>query len=153
MNPLLTWRSALLVGAALLAASCDSGVGHVHANLDPKCEVTVDGVTHFVGDAQCFKSFPSQQFSGYWVTGHEYSAFYKNRQILPPEYDPDAVWLDLSPGANATAKAMEHGVEQIFEVEFEGRDPGRKGFFGHLGMSKRGVYVDRFLKLKEVHRP
>jgi hypothetical protein len=139
----------LAAGIALLAGGCDSGVGHVHYILDATCEVTLDGVTHFVGEPKCFKAFPSKRFSGYWVQGQEYSAFYRDRQSIPTGYDPEAVWLEVSEEAHSQAEAIRHGTSQVLEVSFEGRDPGRNGFFGD-GLSKRGIFVDRFLKLEEI---
>ena len=141
-----------IVGVALLIGGCGSDLQHALTSSGQPCEVLVDGVKYFVGDEACFRALPMTTMSGYWVHDHEYSVFYKGLQAVPPGYDDNASWLDLSKEARAKAPPLLDSQSDLFEVTFVGVDPDRVGMFGN-GTRKRGVFADRILKLKQVSRP
>jgi hypothetical protein len=135
---------------ALSVAVVSCSKGDRTATLTSECMSEIGGVSYFLGDEHCYRLFPIREMSGFWVSGHEYSSFYRNRSSVPEGFDPAAVWLSLSHDAYTAAEPFLDGTWRIFQVSFRGTEPGIDGIYGHQGMSKRGVFVDRFLTLKEV---
>ena len=89
-----------------------------------------------------------ESLTGYWVTGHEYSVFYKDAKALPPESDTDenVVWLET------TRTGPMDGRRHVFEVSFIGVYSDRLGFYGN-GAFRRGAYAKSFTSVKEIRQP
>src|ERR1044071_9133937 len=80
--------STLLI---LLATACGTG-GSKGGAESTSCTERVGGEVLggevlFVGEARCLAALPQAELSGYWVSGHEYSVFYNNKQDI--KHEPD----------------------------------------------------------------
>ena len=107
----------------------------------------------FMAEEACYRALKkTDTFSGYWVTGPEYSVFYPDAKSLTLEFDTDAVWLDTSKELNTQVQPLMDWKGHVAEVEFIGIESNRPGFYGHMGAFKRGILVTRFMRLKEVDK-
>jgi len=62
------------------------------------------------------------------------------RRFIWLELDPPAGWEDTPPGG-------------LYAVDFIGRRSLFRGFFGHFGMSRNEVIVDRLISIRQVEAP
>jgi hypothetical protein len=95
-------------------------------------------------------TLPQEEITGYWVSGHEYSVFYTNRQDIKHEPDADAAWLFVSREAElALNDKVRPGEWQVFAIRFIGSKSSMRGIYGP-GPFKAGVLVARVLEIDEV---
>jgi hypothetical protein len=140
--------------AAVLAPACGSDLQHTQTRNNTPCEELLGGEKLFMGEEVCFRALKQTgTFSGYWVTGPEYSVFYRDRESVSLQFNTDAVWLELSEKTYAEAKPFMDWKGHVAEVTFVGIESNRPGFYGHFGAFRRGILVDHFLKLKEIAQP
>ncbi len=130
------------------AGACGSKQSTGGAKADKPCERPIDNVTYFLGTASCLETLPLENLTGYWVTGHEYSVFYRDPKSIPRETDAVAneVWLETG------RLGPLDGRRRVFEVSFIGVYSDRIGFYGN-GAYKRGAYAKRFTRVKEIRQP
>lgn len=137
-----------LCGALLfiLVTGCDAGVG-----AEPKsCAERLGGEILFVGEAHCLATLPHEELFGYWVSGHEYSVFYTNKQDIKHEPDARAAWLFLSAAAEDAVKGkLRAGDWQVFAIKFVGAKSTRRGIY-RPGPFESGVLVDQIIEISEI---
>ena len=137
-----------LCGALLfiLVTGCGTGVG-----AEPKsCTERLGGEILFVGEARCLATLPHEELSGYWVSGHEYSVFYTNKQDIKHEPDARAAWLFLGGAAEGAVKGiLRAGDWQIFAIKFVGVKSTRRGIYGP-GPFESGVLVNQVIEISEI---
>jgi hypothetical protein len=135
--------SALIV---FLVTACSAGP-RAESNA---CTERLGGEILFVGEARCMATLPQEEISGYWVSGHEYSVFYANKQDIKHDLDRDAPWLFVSSDAEAAVKdKVRPGEWQVFAIRFIGTKSSMRGIYGP-GPFKAGVLVLRILEINEV---
>lgn len=135
--------SALLI---FLVTACGAGP-RAESNA---CTERLGGEILFVGEARCMATLPQEEISGYWVSGHEYSVFYTNRQDIKHDPDADAAWLFVSSDAEVAVKdKVRPGEWQVFAIRFIGSKSSVRGIYGP-GPFKAGVLVVRILEINEV---
>ena len=114
------------------------------------CTERLGGETLFVGEARCMATLPQEEIAGYWVSGHEYSVFYTNREDIKHEPDADAAWLFVSREAELAMNGkVRPGEWQVFAIRFIGSKSSMRGIYGP-GPFKAGVLVARVLEIDEV---
>jgi hypothetical protein len=95
---------------------------------------------------------------GIWSKGYEESAFYPGRASPPTDSTPRPhLWLSAQPGAfspeqegKIAAICAEHC---LLHLDFIGRRTSVEGHYGHMGMSKHILVIDRVLKAVPVSEP
>jgi hypothetical protein len=133
----------------MFVGGCDSQQSDARNTGSGACKRHEDGAWAAAAQRECFRSFPKQTISGYWVAALEASQFYTDRTSALAVSGSD-VWLELSPEVRASMTSTSEPGAQVFEVRFEGRRPELPGPFGHFGMYGRLVYVERFLQLSKI---
>jgi hypothetical protein len=114
------------------------------------CTERLGGEILFVGEARCLANLPQEEISGYWVSAHEYSVFYANKQDIKQDPDPDAAWMFVSSDAETAVKdKVRPGEWQVFAIRFIGSKSSARGIYGP-GPFKAGVLVVRILEIDEV---
>src|SRR4029450_4393243 len=139
----------LMVAVLWLACACQSETARTEVRTE-KCMFTANRSKFFIGDTECLAALPHTVIAGYWVTDHEYSVYYPDKNGIEVTYDEQAVWLNLSSGAESATKQMvRNGRRQIFEIKFVGSISKIPGVYGN-GRFKSGALVDRFLSIREL---
>jgi hypothetical protein len=145
-----TTTTSMLAFIVILGSGCEADLEQLRTKEGYPCEVVFEGTKYFLGDPTCFRALPEKTMRGFWVSGHEYSAFFRERPPYPPDFKADVTWLQLSNAARAVVDPRTHDGElHLFEVEFRGRDANRLGIYGS-GPSSRGAFAERFTIFKEV---
>ena len=133
----------------LLTAGCGTGESHGGAESDSCTERLGDEVL-FVGEARCLATLPQELLEGYWVSGHEYSVFYTDKQDIKQEPDANAAWLFLGSEAEVAVKdKLRAGEWQVFAIKFSGAKSTARGVYGP-GPFESGVLVTRLIAIDEI---
>ncbi len=140
----------IAIALATLLTACGTNTGNQPAVEPKSCTTRVGSEIEFVGEPRCLAKLPQEELSGYWVSGHEYSVFYSNKEDIKHEPDAQASWLFLSDAANAAVRdKLREGEWQVFAISFLGMRSTARGVYGP-GPFKGGVLVARVLHLEEV---
>jgi hypothetical protein len=99
-----------------------------------------------MSDDKCYRFGEPQHWQGTWDLAMESSTFCPAQLNCPAKPD-DAPWLEFSGVRPAEAKFPPGGV---FAIEFIGRRNLLPGTFGHFGMAKSELIVDRLISIKPV---
>lgn len=99
---------------------------------------------------ECFKFDRPRRWEGIWWHSMENSTFCPAPARDCPEDPERELWLDFS-GAKPPAAVYPPGG--TFAVEFIGRRNVGGGAFGHFGMFRNQVIVDRLISLKQIEPP
>jgi uncharacterized protein YbdZ (MbtH family) len=120
-------------------------------NAPAPCFTTVGTEALFTGSMECMRKLPQREIHGFLVTGHEYSAFYRERTDIPAGWDAEATRMSFSPEAWAQVeeKWRPSGEPAIFEITFIGSIAEMKGYYGN-GLSTRGAWAERVVDIEEV---
>jgi hypothetical protein len=133
----------------ILVTACSNGGNQAGAE-SKSCTERLGGEILFVGEARCLAALPQEKLSGFWVSGHEYSVFYNNKEDIQLEPDAQAAWLFLSSEAEVRVEhKMRAGEWQVFAISFVGVKSTARGIYGP-GPFEAGVLVTRILKIDEV---
>lgn len=101
----------------------------------------------------CFRFTPPHRMRGLWrnqFEGSEYCEGSSGKCPDPKETAETGIWLEMRsplPGANDTPPGG------LYAIDFVGRRSVGAGMFGHFGMAKNEVIVDRLLSIREVEAP
>lgn len=101
------------------------------------------------GMDQCFRFGASKHWQGLWYSGFEDSEFCDEPAAKCPNVGTD-VSLDFGSAEPKEARFPPGG---LYAVEFIGRASLYPGTFGHMGMSKNEVLVDRLISIRTVRAP
>jgi hypothetical protein len=103
---------------------------------------------------ECFRFSKSQRMQGLWRNQFEGSEFCESSDRRCPDpktaADPESfIWLELE---------LPAGYEDtppggLYAIDFVGRRSLGGGMFGHFGVAKHEVLVDRLLSIKLVEAP
>lgn len=156
----------------LLLAAChrqqpvmtDEQLGEIRAaapGISDDClrKVQFGGLNAMPPEDQCFAFGPPKRMRGLWRTYFEGSLFCPepartcepSKEGKGPEgYFVNDIWLHV---ADPIWKARNdaHDFEtSLYAVDFIGRRNERPGFFGHMGLSRNEVIVDRMIAAKRM---
>jgi hypothetical protein len=117
-----------------------------------------DGSGGELWEERCYRFGPSGHMHGLWRNAFEGSQFCAAPARQCPDRPPaqkvdhyrDNVWLQF--------RAFPRGWDDtppggLYLVDFIGRSSQYEGIFGHMGMSKYEVIVDRLLSIKLLEAP
>lgn len=98
----------------------------------------------------CFEMMPPQHFRGLWRDNFEGSRFCPEpSRTCSYDTSGDEIWLTMSAGAGEPERKM---VGNLYSIEFRGRRTKVPGSYGHLGMSRHEVLVDKIVSIAAVPR-
>ncbi len=142
-------------GAKRLA---DSGIRLLTGH-DPKfrcSEVESVGGTRvhkFVGARRCYDFLPTRPYDGIYIDEFEGRRFVPIDWASGRNYTAPSIWFDIDEASDlrmapvfANHVGKRDGKHRLWRVRFVGRETARPGGYGHMGMSKRLLLVDRMVK-------
>ena len=145
VTPTMTWRTWSVAIITVFVVACGGDVTESSTDLHP-CDKPDEGAWAAAAARSCYRSFPLETLSGYWVVGFEISLFYGDLKSAIAR-DDSGVWLETSPAASAQLRSKAVPGLEYFEITFEGRRPKVDWLvWQYEGM----VYVDKFLKISEI---
>ena len=152
-----TWmRAFTLALAALITSGCSnrtppSAYQHVKDQfwaataLRQPCVRTINRELSLLAIRDCYRFDKPERMRGVAVTGFETGSFYPRRSTLPPTPEQSNLWPELDTAAlprNVQNKCAEGCTVYL---EFIGRRTAVEGAYGHAGLSKHIILVDRVL--------
>ncbi len=97
---------------------------------------------------QCFKMMPRQHWRGLWRDDFEGSRFCPApARNCPSATSRRAIWLDFGYGKRPNGEAP---TGQLYAIAFVGRRTLYPGFYGHMGMSRHEIIVDRLISIRLI---
>lgn len=119
-------------------------------------EVTDAGGTvyEFIGYDKCFRFSKPTHMRGVWISEFEGSMFYDGATHSPTiqRYDSNMTWLEMRDPRYSQVMDKDGG-QRTFSIDFIGRKSLYPALYGHMGMSRSMVIVDRMLSMQEVPGP
>jgi len=110
---------------------------------------------------QCYKMRPAQRFHGIWLDEFEGSRFFENArdadsvkaQMRRSLNDPTvpSEWLDW-PINGKTIRPRNLRESRLVALEFIGRRTAYPGRYGHMGVARSEVVVDRIILARTIYR-
>ncbi|NUR45272.1 MAG: hypothetical protein HOP91_03810 [Sphingomonas sp.] len=166
-------RLTFVVMAAVLIAGCkqqpqqpprqqkvsDAEIAEMHRDMPGMTDACLDKLKWGGSEGlprqyeDCFKFTPSQRMQGLWRNNFEGSEYCDGSSGQCPDAKANAetgIWLAMRsplPGVDDTPPGG------LYAIDFIGRRSIGAGMFGHMGMAKNEVIVDRLLSIKEVEPP
>lgn len=113
----------------------------------------------FIGYDKCYHFDPPRRMRGVWLAEFEGSRFLPNAAAAPAERDlpNDSIWLEIDEDMLSPAdRDVISKHPPAFAIDFVGRRATYPGRYGHGGMSRNLVVVDRLLSMRAIdppHRP
>ena len=101
---------------------------------------------------QCYKFDKPRRWKGLWRKQFEGSIFCPAGSPCPDDQSAveNEIWLEFASEHSVPNEVKSGGV---YEVEFIGRRSIGEGHFGHLGMSRNDIIVDRLISTKLLEPP
>jgi hypothetical protein len=91
------------------------------------------------------------------MTGLEESIFLRDiadLSAVPVIHDDDLPWLDVSGGATGLPTSDEPVSRRAaYRICFMGRESDYYGLYGHMGMSRTGVLLEKVETIREIPIP
>jgi hypothetical protein len=136
----------------LMAGTCTASAPNSRSYVgQADCYRLVGEEVYFLGtEESCLKNLPIRAISGYWVVGHEYSAFFlRVRDISDPKKQQN-LWFEI--GKNNREKTKRYygrdGMH-IYSISILGSSTARRGIYGN-GLFKGVVFLRKLLSIKEI---
>ncbi|HET6941116.1 MAG TPA: hypothetical protein VFH89_03030 [Sphingomicrobium sp.] len=161
-------RKPALIFAALLLASCGDGnppsaykhsrdqffavvpLPMVDADFVP-CFRTTNGKPGRLADAECYNFTDPQRMRGVAITGFETGSFYPGRTTLPLNGEESDTWVEID--SRMLPANVRNNCKKgcALYLDFVGRRTAIAGRYGHLGVSKYQIVVDRVLRATRLN--
>ena len=126
----------------------------VAAKLPARCVYKVRSYRFFVSDPPCMKLFPLRRLRGIWYLANETSLLYPGRtKTILPERMPlnSEIWVDTGDALDAKAlRVIGRDMYGQFAVDFVAYVPPLEGAYGHMGISRRGVLLQRVISIRRL---
>ena len=109
----------------------------------------------YLGDLRCWPFSASHQMRGVWLIGLETSVFYPGASRAEQLRGNSEIWLqtDLFERRPDLVAAAQGAGAVAYVVDFDGRSSLCDGTFGHFGVSRRQVIVDKFHSMTPLALP
>jgi hypothetical protein len=161
-------RKPILVFLALLLAGCGDGnppsaykhsrdqlfavvpLPMVDGDFVP-CFRTINGEPGRLTDAECYNFTDPQRMRGVAVTGFETGSFYPGRATLPQNGEASDIWVEIDPRLLPADARNDCRKGCVLYLDFVGRRTAVAGRYGHLGVSKHQIVVDRVLRATRLN--
>src|SRR4051812_8741902 len=109
----------------------------------------------FIGTTRCYRFGPPRRMRGVWRSEFEGSEFFPGRTTPPGENERSGIWLSVE--ENATVEALGHKRGEpwprLLLLDFVGRQTLYPGAYGHMGMSRDYVVIDRLVSARPLSQP
>lgn len=145
------------IGCLVLVRGQTAGPQRVAGLAPGDCWFRGQGVKMFVGEERCYRTLPPRRICGVWMPGLEQSLFFHDISDLSAVRSPhleDLSWLDVVSGATGlptTSHVMRRRV--AYRLCFIGRESNYYGAYGHMGMSRTGVLLEKVQTIQEIPIP
>ena len=156
-------RYCLVAVAALLASSCSKGPppsAYKHfrdqvwgvISWEVPCSRTIGGRPDRLPDADCYRFKEPRRLRGVAELGFEADVFYPGR-ARPPTPDQESDFR-VSVEPNLLPATIRSGCEKncVVALDFIGRRTAVEGGYGHGGLGRHLILVDRIVDLKVLDR-
>ena len=100
---------------------------------------------------KCDRMTPKRRWTGLWRNEFEGSVFCATPAKECSSQSPDQTWLDFSISLPARWKGMPPGG--LYAVDFIGRATVFPGHYGHMGVFRHEVIMDRLISMREIEPP
>lgn len=105
-----------------------------------------------IPDEQCYRFNPPERIEGVWI-----DEFEGVRLLTTAQYDAgirdvedDSTWLDVKPADQRPGTGPPDYTPRVFRIVFIGRRSTYPGEYGHGGMSRHLVLLDRMISIEEI---
>jgi len=93
----------------------------------------------------CYRFSEPRRMRGVAITGFETGDFFAGRTTVPKENQSSDIWIEVDPGVLPTNVRDSCRTGCSIYLDFLGRRTAVEGHYGHMGMSKHQIVVDRVL--------
>ena len=107
----------------------------------------------FIGEQRCYRTLPQRRICGLWVPGFEQSLFFHEVSDLSAIHNirtEDLPWLEIADGATGLPTPRNGSA---YRICFLGRESDYYGSYGHMGMSRTGILLEKVETVGEVPIP
>jgi hypothetical protein len=101
---------------------------------------------------QCYRFNPPERIEGVWI-----DEFEGVRLLTNAQYDAgiryiedDSTWLEVKPADQRPGTGPPDYTPRVFRIVFIGRRSTYPGEYGHFGMSRHLVLLDRMISIEEI---
>ncbi|HET6941359.1 MAG TPA: hypothetical protein VFH89_04265 [Sphingomicrobium sp.] len=119
------------------------------------CFRSANGQPTRLSDAECYRFNAPQRMRGVWANGFEEGRFYPDLTTRPGETASDLCLEVLRttpvPKGQDRLFDIEPGKTSYILLDFVGRRTSVAGRYGHLGLAKHLIIVDRVVSAKELN--
>lgn len=100
---------------------------------------------------ECFPMEESKRWTGLWLDEFEGSRFcaYPAEECTF-DTEGERIWLSFAEKIGDEARASRYATEQLYKIDFIGRQTSLSGNFGHFGGSDKEIVVEQLLMLERV---
>ncbi len=104
---------------------------------------------------ECFKMSLPRRWQGLWRNAFESYVFCETpatRCRIDPEADPQPpyTWIEFK---NPVDPRIKQAAEGLYRIDFIGRRTVVRGNYGHMGLARHAIVVDRLLFIDRQDRP
>lgn len=100
---------------------------------------------------QCYRFNPPERIDGVWVNDFEGSALLTQEEYAAGRFPNNQTWIDI--GERAPRALRAYPMQTVYRVSFIGRRATHVGMYGHFGMSRNLVLMDRIISIRPISRP
>ncbi|WP_156349024.1 MULTISPECIES: hypothetical protein [unclassified Sphingomonas] len=112
----------------------------------------------FIGARRCYDFAPPKSYDGIYIDEFEGQRFVPQERLNGRYDQVPRIWFSMDErsdlrieplvGMQRTDKG--DGRTRVWRVRFVGREPKRTGRYGHMGMSRRMVLIDRLVSADQL---
>ncbi len=107
----------------------------------------------FIGERRCYDYLPPRSYQGIYVDEFEGQRFVPDDWPAGDQYRSPSIWVDFDERSDVSAApllakqmtAAADGRNRIWRMTFIGRETARPGHYGHMGVSRQAVLIDRIV--------
>lgn len=157
--PYLLWVAliAFVFGCWLLVRGQSAPTQRIEGLAPGDCWIRARGSKMFIGEPRCYRTLPQRRICGVWLPGFEQSLFFHDVSDLsgiPVVNVDDLPWLDIADGATGLPTTEEQVRRRAaYRICFLGRESDYYGSYGHMGMSRTGVLLEKTETVREIPIP
>ena len=154
-------RYCLVAVAALLASSCSNGPSpsaYKHfkdkvwavTRWDVPCDRTIGGRPSRLPDADCYRFNEAQRLLGVAQLGFEADVYYPGNAKLPTPHQESDFRVSVEPSLLPATIRTRCEKSCVVALDFIGRRTTVEGGYGHAGLGRHLIVVDRILGAKAL---
>ncbi|MBQ95187.1 MAG: hypothetical protein CL510_05060 [Actinobacteria bacterium] len=122
--------------------------------INQKCidKFRAEGVIAIPQDVrECFPMEERKRWSGLWLNEFEGSRFCSEPAEQCNFYtEGPRVWLTFAEEIGEDKRPDRYATDELYEIEFFGRQTSQSGAFGHMGSSDKEIVVEKLIRLERM---